>query len=721
MYEWREFELGRWSQYGWIAHARTKSLYIDPYLIWADLREFADLGGDRPQWIPVLLRLRDSAAAFAQLVLGSPGLRQFVRVPRLYGKDASPQLAAAQHCTAAITSAAFAELLDTGGRLKGQVEELQLGLPVSGIDAEPKLQQIDSPPPPRKARREPVVVGVIDSGFAFAHRRFRSRDGLTTRIEAFWDQRAGWSAPNPRNVVARARGAAQIADVVPYGTELLGGAIDRLLENPRPEVDEDAIYRSLQYPGADLRASHGTHVLDLACGYGPGDAGPAARLPHIVCVALPRQTTADTAGLSLGVYALDALRYILDRADRLVPGANIVVNLSYGNIAGPHDGSSLLEQAIDELVRLRREPPRADGRARRSAGRLEVVIAAGNNHLSRCHAQLSLHGGQTSRPLAWRILPDDATPSFIEVWMRKDAPPARLAVQLATPTGETSDWVEPGMVRELRSDDGVIASIIHLATGRRRMILVAAAPTVADERRCACAPAGLWQLRIKRLDSGAEPVAIDAWIQRDDNVHGFRRRGRQSYFDDPDYLRFDAVGRPVEEDQPGSYVRRAGTLNAIGTGEETIVVGGYRGSDGAPATYSPRGPEAPGDAARAGPDLMSVSERSVTRRGVLGAGTRSGAMVAMNGTSVAAPQVTRWIAEQMAAGEPGTPEALRARAREDDPDAKPKPGRGRNPVKPPPREAVKPKPPKARGGAGRIGIVPRGEDRPDVVRPFGKR
>ena len=642
-----------------------------------------------------------------------------MRVPRLYEANASLKLAAATYGTAAITRTAFRELLDTGGRLKGLVEELQLGLPVTGIDAEPKLQHIDSPPPPRKGRKAPVVVGVIDSGFAFAHRRFCTRDGPRAASRPSGTSAQG-GAPRIRSPPSAAR-PQHIADIVPYGTELLGAGIDQLRGEPRPAgIDEDSVYRKLQYHGADLRASHGTHVLDLACGYGPDDPGPATGLPRIVCVALPRQTTADTAGLSLGVYALDALRYILDRTDRLVPGANIVVNLSYGNIAGPHDGSSLLEQAIDELIRLRRKRGPGD-RVEPRTGRLEVVIAAGNNHLSRCHAQLTLHANQTSKPLAWRILPDDATPSFIEIWVRKDEPPAKLAVQLTSPSGEASEWVEPGMIRELRSDGSVVASVIHLATGNRRVILVAAAPTVAEERARAVAPAGVWEVRMKRLDGG-EPVEVNAWIQRDDNVHGFRRRGRQSYFDDPAYLRFDIVGRPVEEDGREGYVRRAGTLNAIGTGTETIVVGGYRGSDGAPALYSPRGPAAPGES-RMGPDAMSVSERSVTRRGVLAAGTRSGSTVSMNGTSVAAPQVTRWIAEQLAASKPGTVAGLRARAKKDDPDPKKKPSRGgAQPTDPqPPVRGVKPKPPAARGGAGRIRLVPRGEDLPDTILPFVKR
>jgi hypothetical protein len=45
---------------------------------------------------------------------------------------------------------------------------------------------------------------------------------------------------------------------------------------------------------------------------------------------------------------------------------------------------------------------------------------------------------------------------------------------------------------------------------------------------------------------------------------------------------------------------------------------------------------------------------------MLAGGTRSRSVVAMNGTSVAAPQVTRWIADRMAQGYPGNRAAVAA-------------------------------------------------------------
>jgi hypothetical protein len=719
---WSALGQGRWSDYPWTNHARGPCA-IDPYIVWADLTKFADLAGSETlEWIPLLLRVKTDVGQFVSEIAAIRSLRSSVRIAPVYGREASPSLAGAKYCVAAVTKEALATLLDREQGIKNWIEQLQLGLPVGDTGSElPDDMRIEAVPdsqPLSPRSKAPVVVGVIDEGFAFAQERFREPGKPRTRIEAFWDQSEGWSAPNP--VARRAgspqqprRAGAEILTTVPYGMQLLKGEIDALLDDPESAgtVDEDRVYRAAGYRGAERRASHGTHVMDLAAGYGPGDATPEAGPPRIVCVALPRRTTGDTSGLSLGVYVLDALRYILDRADRLVPGARVVVNLSYGHIAGPHDGSSMLEQAIDDLIALRRST--------RGAGSLEVVIAAGNNHLSRCHASIRLGAGRPAQTLDWRVLPDDATPSFMEVWPRAGASLEDLRVRLTPPHGKPGEWVQPGKVFALSADDDVLASVVHLATGDRPMILVAVAPTATLDRRRRVAPAGTWRVEIEKRGGGT--VEIDAWIQRDDNVHGFRRRGRQSYFDDPGYQRVDADGRPIEQDQEKSYVRRAGTLNAIATGTLPIVVGGYRSSDGAAALYSARGPDAP-SGRFTGPDAMAVSERSVTRRGVRAAGTRSGSSIAMNGTSVAAPQVARWIAERMADGKPAGVEELRAQAERDDPARRPVGDRPEPGGRPPAlRPDVKPKPEEARGGAGRMRSPQRGEDGPDTFRPFAKR
>jgi hypothetical protein len=102
-------------------------------------------------------------------------------------------------------------------------------------------------------------------------------------------------------------------------------------------------------------------------------------------------------------------------------------------------------------------------------------------------------------------------------------------------------------------------------------------------------------------------------------------------------------------------VKRRGTINAIATGKQPIVIGGLRRSDWNPAPYSSSGPVVnypPGRGLQTpdGPEALSVSEDTPYHRGVLAAGSRSGSCIAMHGTSVAAPQVARWVAEELAHG-----------------------------------------------------------------------
>ena len=68
---------------------------------------------------------------------------------------------------------------------------------------------------------------------------------------------------------------------------------------------------------------------------------------------------------------------------------------------------------------------------------------------------------------------------------------------------------------------------------------------------------------------------------------------------------------------------------------------------GGPATP----PANPGpDLVLARPDMLLVSDESKVLRGVLAAGSISGSTVAFTGTSVAAPQLAAWAAEQLAKG-----------------------------------------------------------------------
>jgi hypothetical protein len=395
--------------------------------------------------------------------------------------------------------------------------------------------------------------------------------------------------------------------------------------------------------------------MDVACGLDPGDV--TTHSPRIIGVQLPSAVTADPSGGQLAPYVIAALIYIIRRADQVAAKEGtgalpIVVNLSYGLNHGPHDGTSLLERAIDAITQLRR-----------ASNAFTVVLPVGNSQLTRCHARFSLDPG-AARTLPWRVLPDDATPSFLDIWLPANAQTNQVEVEVKTPVGTTL-----GVAREgdglLSWASGCTAFYPKSPGGAmRNLIWLALLPTTTQSATDDIAPSGTWRVAVSNV--GSQALDINAWIWRDDTPMGFPIRGRQSRFDDPDYERFDDHGRLNESDTGPSYVKRDGSINGIATGRDTVVMGGWRhrGADIAAAPYSASGPIlAPVTAVPPPrPDAAARSEHSDACHGILAAGTRSRTVVAVDGTSVAAPQAARVISALMVAGSPGDRAALAAAA-----------------------------------------------------------
>lgn len=673
---------------------------IDPYIKWAQATQFAYFftGRYAERRIPVIIRLAEplTAQQFARGEWNPPGKRDewksWLRIPARYE---FPPLGAkgSRFCTASVTRRFFEELrIDSS--LSRVVARVGLGVPIS-----------DRRPPPIRSRlpwwrrifaavmaffcrvlgsserphhaaaqanqnvgvkksaknnddnegkgkgkgkdrnededngeKKPktVVTAVIDDGLAFAHARFRLPDG-STRVECFWNQ----DGP--------------LSDPLGYGWELhkqdvgpVRGIDGRLADSSHAGlVDEDELYRNAGHINFGLtghkpvawRTAHGTHVMDLAFGY-PPSAAPDTR--PIVAVQLPVAATTDTSGGSLAPHVLDGIDYILDCAGE----RRVVINISYGTTSGPHDGTSDLELAIDDRIRERRA----------ANAPMAVVLPSGNSRQWRTHAQFALPANVT-QALVWRVIPDDSTPSYLEIWLPNadgQNPVPAVEVRVTPPGGPASGWVREGDPSFTWPAIGnVIYQIDYInwaVAGHRGMMLIATAPTTSEDPVGTVAPFGRWLVEVRNIGPALD--LVHAWIRRDDTPYGYPQRGRQSYFDDPNYRRFDDAGREVHNDV-NSYIHCDSTISGLATGEETVVIGGFRRSDLSAAEYSAGGPivTPPGGIAhRAGPDAMAVSEDSVTRHGVMAAGSRSGSVVAMYGTSVAAPQVARWLADQMAAG-----------------------------------------------------------------------
>ena len=180
-----------------------------------------------------------------------------------------------------------------------------------------------------------VVVGVIDDAINLGHARFR-RGATGSRVDYGWVQDS--KAP---------AGAGNGTDFVPFGRELTRAEIEAAQTATQGQGD-DVLLRELGlvdfsktgHNTLARRASHGTHVMDLATGAAADRADINRR---IVTVQIPALATLDTSGALLALFAVSGLRFILARARAmsraLAMPVPAVVNFSYGLAGGPHDGT----------------------------------------------------------------------------------------------------------------------------------------------------------------------------------------------------------------------------------------------------------------------------------------------------------------------------------------------------------------------------------------------
>ena len=313
---------------------------------------------------------------------------------------------------------------------------------------------------------------------------------------------------------------------------------------------------------------------------------------------------AQTTGERLDFHVALATYYILDRVWRLSkkqPPPPVVINTSFGYIAGPHDGTGPVERYFDFVTAHNQNPTR-------------FVLPAGNAQLSRCHAVIDLVT-HTDVDLEWIVQPDDKTHSVVQVWL-PDRGANRMTMTVVLPDGTVSPPI-PDTPWQLGIPDpsttivdaaGRVCGLLEFGPYLQRSLFhLAIFPTERaqpDTRRLA--PAGEWRLRFHR--TGAQGVVADAWVQRDNSLYGYPQAGRQSYFDDPGYVRFAEAnfglrGDVVTDDEDPAQlgiptpVTRASLFNAIATGASVVTAGGFHERNLRLAGYSAGGPNTPPEAA----------------------------------------------------------------------------------------------------------------------------
>lgn len=199
-----------------------------------------------------------------------------------------------------------------------------------------------------------VLLAVLDSGITWDLEVFRKADG-STRIRYLWDQTVSEETGDVRY--------GKMPDGFSIGTEYTAEEINAALQMHTWDR-----YRLI--PSRDL-SGHGTAVAGIAAGRSADGlytgAAPETEL-IVVKLGLPGNSGGVEEGFPRTTEILRGVTYALWKARQL--NMPLVINLSFGNSYGSHDGSSLLERFLDNASEI---------------GKTVICVGSGNEGAARGH------------------------------------------------------------------------------------------------------------------------------------------------------------------------------------------------------------------------------------------------------------------------------------------------------------------------------------------------
>ncbi len=201
-----------------------------------------------------------------------------------------------------------------------------------------------------------TIVAIIDSGIDYARMDFRNRDG-SSRILFLWDQ-----------TLTPTEGSGQAP---PEGFRT-GVEFHQAQLNEALEADEAQRFRLI--PSIDA-TGHGTAVASIAAGNGLDSGGNYTGVAPESDLIVVKLGNPKKEAFPRTTEMMRALTYVTKKAVEL--GRPVAVNISFGNTYGSHDGSSLLERFMDNVMEI---------------GRSVICVGSGNEGAAGGHAAGTLDG-----------------------------------------------------------------------------------------------------------------------------------------------------------------------------------------------------------------------------------------------------------------------------------------------------------------------------------------
>ncbi|CAH2212288.1 S8 family peptidase [Tepidibacter aestuarii] len=193
-----------------------------------------------------------------------------------------------------------------------------------------------------------VIIGIIDSGIDYRHPYFVNEDS-TSKIISIWDQTREGNPPEG------------FEEGYVYTNEDINKALSG--EESIPFMDQ---------------VGHGTHVAGIASSVAPDADIIAVKVGSKGIESFARTTE-----------FMRAVKYIIDESEKL--GKPVVINISYGTNEGPHDGTSLFEEYLDDMSQR---------------WKTSIVVAAGNEGDKGHHKYVKLEE-DVSKPIEFSVGPGE--------------------------------------------------------------------------------------------------------------------------------------------------------------------------------------------------------------------------------------------------------------------------------------------------------------------------
>ncbi len=216
-----------------------------------------------------------------------------------------------------------------------------------------------------------VLMGIMDFGFDYSNPLFYDTSGTRYRLRGVWEQAATTGTPPAGMSYGR-----EITD----SNALKAGTTDNAVQ------------------------THGTAVAGMAVGSGIGSSTDGKKWRGMayetdVVLAGVRRDAIGEQWLSGGFSDfVDGIGYLFKWGTTL--NKPTVVNVSWGSQSGPHDGSSLFNQAMDALT---------------GPGKI-LVMSAGNSGADKVHLQKTFSGADSAVSTFVSFEPKIYQRTWVDVW-----------------------------------------------------------------------------------------------------------------------------------------------------------------------------------------------------------------------------------------------------------------------------------------------------------------